>query len=292
MSCPWCGEPLPEGATIATPLIQCARCGAYATFPPPSDEELQEAYAGWYRPASGRFAGPGDWALSRTRARLARRLDRIAPAGPVIDVGAGDGTLVRALRARGREATGVDPFADGRDVTPADPRSLEGEWAGAVFWHSLEHMRDAGAVLSRVAERLLPGGVLVVAVPNFASLQARAWGDRWFALDLPRHVLHLRSEVLTTRLADLGLHVQRVSHWRGGQALFGWIHGLVGALPGHPDVYGAIRRPQAQRAPLSRVRQTLTLAAAGIAFPVAAAATAVEVALRRGGSVYIEARHP
>jgi hypothetical protein len=209
----------------------------------------------------------------------------------LLDVGAGDGTLVRALRARGREATGVDPFADGPDVTPADPASLEGEWAGAVFWHSLEHMRDAGGVLRHVTERLRPGGVVVVAVPNIASLQARAWGDRWFALDLPRHVLHLRSDLLTTRLQELGLDVQRVSHWRGGQVLFGWIHGLVGALPGRPDLYAAIRRPQAQSRPQSRVRQALTLAVAGIAFPVGAVAAAAEVALRRGGSVYIEARH-
>jgi methyltransferase family protein len=271
-------------------IVPCRRCGAFATFPPPSAEQLREAYAGWYRPASGRFAGPGDWVLARTRARVARRLDRIAPPGPVLDVGAGDGTLVRALRARDREATGVDPFAGDPDVTAADPASVEGEWAAAVFWHSLEHMPDAGAVLAHVTERLLPGGMLVIAIPNIASLQSRAWGDRWFALDLPRHVLHLSAEVLTTRLTALGLQVQRVSHWRGGQGLFGWVDGVVGALPGDLDLYAAIRRPPAQSAPQSRGRRALTVAAAGIALPVAATATGVEVALRRGGSVYVEAR--
>jgi hypothetical protein len=205
-------------------------------------------------------------------------------------VGAGDGTLVRALRARGRDATGVDPFASDPDVTATDPVSLEGEWAAAVFWHSLEHMPDAGAVLRHVTERLLPGGTLVIAVPNIASLQSRAWGDRWFALDVPRHVLHLSAEVLTTRLAALDLRVQRVSHWRGGQGVYGWVHGVVGGLPGGPDLYAAMRRPAAQSAPQSRVHRALTIAAAAIALPVAATASGVEVALRRGGSVYVEAR--
>ena len=88
----------------------------------------------------------------------------------------------------------------------------------------------------------------------------------------------------------LGLTVTRVSHWRGGQMLFGWLHGLVGTLPGEPDLYDAIRRPEARSRPLSHRRRALALAAAAVLFPIAAAATALEVAMRRGGTVYVEAR--
>jgi len=30
--------------------------------------------------------------------------------------------------------------------------------------------------------------------------------------------------------------------------VFGWVHGLVGKLPGHPDLYDAIRRSEARQA--------------------------------------------
>lgn len=82
----------------------------------------------------------------------------------------------------------------------------------------------------------------------------------------------------------------RVSHWRGGQALFGWLHGLVGALPGRPDLYDAIRRPEARSQPLPRRRRTLILGAAAALLPLAALGAALEISVRRGGTVYVEAR--
>ena len=109
-----------------------------------------------------------------------------------------------------------------------------------------------GEALRRAADLLMPGGVLVVSLPNVESWQARAFGDRWFALDLPRHLVHVPAPALIARIESLGLRVQRTSHLRGGQVVFGWLHGLTGALPGHPDLYAAIRRPEARDRPLSR----------------------------------------
>ena len=34
--------------------------------------------------------------------------------------------------------------------------------------------------------------------------------------------------------------------------MFGWLHGLVGMLPGHPDLYDAIRRCEARQDQVSR----------------------------------------
>ena len=100
--------------------------------------------------------------------------------------------------------------------------------------------------------RLLePGGVAVVAIPNPDSLQARAFGDRWLHLDLPLHLVHIPAPALLARLRELGMRIERVSYLRGGQVVFGWLHGIVGLLPGHPDLYDAIRRPEARRRPLS-----------------------------------------
>jgi hypothetical protein len=82
----------------------------------------------------------------------------------------------------------------------------------------------------------------------------------------------------------------RVSYWRGGQVVFGWLHGLVGSLPSHPDLYDAIRMPEARRTALSWPRRMLTLAVATLALPVAVSCAAIEVLLRRGGTVYVEAR--
>ncbi len=289
-ACQWCGAALGRGAASAPGGRLCGRCGATTTYPTPSDAELELAYEGWYRPRRGRFGALGDALLSRSRTSLAAVIDDRAPRGPVLDVGAGDGTLVRALRTRGREAIGIERRADGEGIIDADPRDIDREFSAIVFWHSLEHLRDAGSALAHTAGLLRPGGILVIAMPNSASLQARAFGDSWLALDLPRHLVHVPAPALRRRLADLGLEVERVSYVRGGQVLFGWAYGLVNALPGSPDLYDAIRIPEARRRPISAGRRAGTLAAAVALAPVAALAAAAEVAMRRGGTVYAQAR--
>jgi SAM-dependent methyltransferase len=290
-ACAWCAADLPASADRSGGRVRCASCGAATTDPWPSGETLARAYEGWYRPDGGRFSGPGDALLKRSRGALAKRLDRIAPPGPMLDVGAGDGTLIDALRRHGRETIGLELVSTRPDIRAADITEIEETgFAAIVFWHSLEHLPKPAAALEAAARKLASGGVLVVAVPNSDSLQARAFGDRWLALDIPRHLVHLPAKALLDRLAELGLRVERTSHLRGGQVVFGWLHGLVGTLPSDPDLYDAIRRPQARRAHLSPPARAAFIASAAALLPVAAIGAATEAALKRGGSIYVEAR--
>jgi SAM-dependent methyltransferase len=208
----------------------------------------------------------------------------------VLDVGAGDGTLVTALRVRGRDAIGLERHAHGPHMQAGELADVTGTWAAIVFWHSLEHLREPGDALAHAARLLMPGGLLVLALPNIASRQAERFGDRWLALDLPRHLVHVPADALLRKLDELGLQAGRVSHLRGGQVAFGWAHGLVAELPGHHDLYDAIRSSTARAQPMSMRRRVLTLLTAVLVSPAALIATVVEVAGRRGGTVYAEAR--
>ena len=290
--CAWCGHRFGGDDEHRPGRIRCARCGVATTSPWPSDEQLGDAYAVWYRPAAGRFSGVGDKVLKRTRSALAGRLHRRLPQGPILDVGAGDGTLVAAFRRHDREAVGVDPYAaeSHPNVRGVEFEEMTGAWSAVIFWHSLEHLRQPVRALRHAADLVVPGGVLVVAVPNATSLQARLFGDRWLALDLPRHLVHISPSALLSQVEALGFRVQRVSYLRGGQVLFGWLHGLVGWLPGHPDLYDAIRRTDARQAAHSPAFRLYAIAAAVAALPLALVGTAIEVAARSGGTIYVEAR--
>jgi SAM-dependent methyltransferase len=290
--CAWCASPLGEDATRLSGRLVCPACGVATTDPWPDDETLNDAYGSWYRPEAGRFSGPGDRVLRKTRGLLARRLDQLAPPGKLLDVGAGDGTLLDALHATGRQAIGLERDSSRPDVRAAELSELDEHFAAIVFWHSLEHLRTPGAALADAARLLIPRGWLVVAIPNADSLQAQVFGDRWFALDIPRHLVHIPARALVTRLRQLGLRVERVSHLRGGQGAFGWLHGFVGWLPGAPDLYDVIRRPEARRTALTPRRRFALLAAAAALLPVAVLMSGVEAALKRGGTVYVEARRP
>jgi SAM-dependent methyltransferase len=288
--CAWCGGPAQPGQRG---LALCRVCGSATTHPWPTKEELDRAYRGWYRPSTGRFSAGGDRLLARSRARLAARLDEVAPAGPVLDVGAGEGSLVTALRARGREALGLERFGAGEHVVAKEVVDFDqrmGQWAGVVFWHSLEHLPDPARALDQACRLLCTGGVVVIALPNLASWQARTFGSGWFHLDLPRHLVHLPESALRAGLVQRGLRVERVSHWRAGQLVFGWLHGLVRSLPGDPNLYDAIRRTEARSTSMSSSRRLGTLAAAVTLAPAAVMLAAAEAGLRHGGTVYVEAR--
>ncbi len=72
---------------------------------------------------------------------------------------------------------------------------------------------------------------------------------------------------------------------------FGWLHGLVGLLPGHPNLYQSVRRSTAREKGDSGSRWA-TLVSAAVLTPVALVAAGAEVALRRGGTVCVVARRP
>src|SRR3954463_2635729 len=155
-NCAWCRADLPENASREGGRVRCERCGAATTDPWPSERTLAQAYEGWYRPSGGRFAGPGDAILKRSRGALARRLAEIAPPGEVLDVGAGDGTLLDALHARARSATGLELVATRPDIQAADIADLPAasRYAAIVFWHSLEHLPRPSDPLAQAAAPL------------------------------------------------------------------------------------------------------------------------------------------
>jgi len=290
-ACVWCGAPFDDASAKLPGRTRCAACGAATTDPWPSDAELERAYGGWYRPSGARrFSFAGDAILARTRSLLASRIDEISPPGPVLDVGAGDGTLLDALRDRGREATGLERDSSRDDFRDEPLEEIQGDWAAVIFWHSLEHLPRPGDAIREAARLLVPGGVIAVAVPNTASLQAHAFGDRWLHLDLPRHLVHLSSSSLTRGLQGAGLSVERVSYLRAGQVVIGWLHGLVGAVGDDLDLYQALRTPPARSSRLSGRRRAAAIAAGVALLPLAIACGGLEIALRRAGTVYVEGR--
>ena len=292
-NCAWCGASLQQAERLPPRLLRCERCGALTTSPRPSAAELDRAYGDWYRPAGQRrFTFLGDAILGRSRARLARRVDDVAPPGRVLDVGAGEGSLLDALRGRGREAVGLERAGHRSDMRDEPIEAVEGnaDWAAVIFWHSLEHLPDPASALRAAARLLVDGGVLFVAVPNVASLQARIFGSRWLHLDLPRHIVHLSADALITELSEVGFSIARVSQVRGGQIVIGWLDGLVGALPGDLRLYQALRRSGARSVTMSRGRRLAAVAAGVLLLPLAALLSMVEIAMRRGGTVYVEGR--
>ncbi|MBK5110608.1 MAG: class I SAM-dependent methyltransferase [Thermoleophilia bacterium] len=292
--CVWCGSSFSEAGTRRLfGRTACGSCATLTTDPVPSPESLEEAYGDWYWPETGqRFSLVGDAILRRSRAAMASRIDEVAPAGPILDVGAGEGTLLDALVARGRQMKGLERRSDHPSIENREIKELEGygEFSGVVLWHSLEHMGQPRDIVTEAARLLRPGGFIFIAVPNHASLQSAAFGDDWIHLDLPRHLVHLTSDALTSGLEESGFEVTETSPTRAGQLVIGWLDGMVGRLPGGLNLYQSLRRRSARRIVISPGKRAAAIAAGVIFFPFALLATGIEIASGRPGTIYVEAR--
>ncbi|HZI32493.1 MAG TPA: class I SAM-dependent methyltransferase [Candidatus Binatia bacterium] len=238
-------------------VARCCACGQVVTVPVPAD--IGRYYpGGYYGDASGRrFPALMEWLqvqLYEWRARqVLRRLKRKQPR--VLDVGCGRGLLLRAFQRNGCDVTGTE-FSDdacrfAREVLKLPVRVgllhelnfPDRSFDIVVMWHVLEHVSDPRPTLAEVSRILRPGGIFLVAVPNFGSPEARLTKAGWFHLDIPRHLSHHTRASLTQALAVAGMppvwsssiapeydnfsFVQSLLNWLGVRSnlLYNWLRG-------------------------------------------------------------------
>ena len=183
------------------------------------------------------------WFLRRLARRLLARLfpyevNKLLPLplallgkqGRLLDVGCGHGYYLWKIRNMtvGWECYGLDMSPNAFAYIRNDPqiRCFVGELADAEFpaaffdlvtlWHVLEHLRSPQAALAEIHRLLKPSGLLIVAVPNIASLESRIFGRHWLHLDLPRHCYHFSRRTLTEMLLKARFEIVKFQRTRSG----------------------------------------------------------------------------
>lgn len=180
-----------EGGALRT--VMCTCCGLVRCDPMPDPATLDLYYRERYRIDYKRQSEPSRRHILRAGRVAIDRLSRLpglrlasGRRGRALDIGAGGGEFAYLLgRTTGLAVTGIEPnegYAGharrmlGLDlvVSPLDEAlPAGGSFDLVTMFHVLEHMRDPGAALARIASWLAPGGVAVVEVPNVeATCQA------------------------------------------------------------------------------------------------------------------------
>jgi SAM-dependent methyltransferase len=231
-SCPLCGTPPQrflvcgdrDGLGIRT--SQCAACGFVFSSPYYAPDVIAEFYRESYRAL---FKGqPNPRGLAERQSYLRERaafyfefltgLRLLPDRGAVLDVGCGEGTLLRTLHIRRPDLrlAGVEPTAafahqlaneTGIPIIPSlDTLPAEDTFDLVVLVHVLEHVHEPLPLLRQIARHLRPDGRLYVDVPDLARHSS--------IMDLHlAHCNHFSRHTLDAMLSRAGLAVlEAVQH--------------------------------------------------------------------------------
>jgi len=276
-------------------VVRCVACKLLRTSPRPSGEALAMYYPEGYAPhrdAGGEAstAGPASprhsawtWLRQRVMSRRIWWTPDLPPAARVLELGSGGGHFARYAIERGWEVHALEPAARPAEQLSRNPRvriqrdpaesmNFPPASLDAVFaWMAVEHLEDPSAVFRKISAALTPGGYFVFSVPNAGSWEFVLFRERWYGLDVPRHLWHFSPRTLRRLLAVCGLTVDHVFHQK-----------VLKNISGSLSFLGA-DRPRLE--PLTRSL------ARGISSPlVSFALGSVFAALRQGGRLTVVAR--
>jgi SAM-dependent methyltransferase len=189
-------------------LKSCTVCGLKMTFPQPDEQHIGRYYASTeYVSHSDTKTGLINKLYHKARSwMLGRKLTWVQSAsglkqGSLLDVGAGTGHFAHHMQTHGWTVKALEPDDKAREVAAkklglaVEPLTAlltqpPGSFDVITLWHVLEHVHDLNGYLKLFGNILKEDGTLIIAVPNHQSLDAKKYGAKWAAFDVPRHLWH------------------------------------------------------------------------------------------------------
>ena len=141
--------------------------------------------------------------------------------GQLLEIGAGTGTFAAFMKRSGWQVIGLEPDPAARQIAKdvngialldtSELFELPAEHFDVItMWHVLEHVHRLHDYMDQLKRLLKPGGVLLIAVPNYTSFDAQLYGRFWAAYDVPRHLYHFSPASMRTLLKQHGLRLETI----------------------------------------------------------------------------------
>lgn len=188
-------------------IVKCKICGLVYLNPRPSKDGIRQYYPlqYWSRIYSSvNIEDTTIWGIPWREAmrKKAKPILKYKKAGKLLDIGCGDGSLLKFLKDLdweiygvelgeeasrfARENLGLDVFGGRLGEANYPSRSFD----VVSLFHSLEHLPDPLETLRKIYSLLKQDGIVVIEVPNFGGFGSLIFRARWVGIAAPLHLYH------------------------------------------------------------------------------------------------------
>ena len=193
-------------------LRKCDDCDLVTTYPIPSEEKLQHYYNQDYWQSSQTDSRSSFDTLYRFRmASIVTAIRKYAnEQHKILDWGCGDGSFINLLRTYGFDSYGIDAYKKSQNdnqifSTVIEKADFPKEYFDIITcFHVLEHLVDPLTSVKHALMLLKTGGLIIIEVPNLASLGYRIFKDHWQPLEIPTHLNHFTPSTLQKVIETAG----------------------------------------------------------------------------------------
>lgn len=144
--------------------------------------------------------------------------DLITTKKSILDIGCGTGDFLKSCKNNNWKIVGVEPNEKAKSIAQ---NKLNQKIASEIselglqqfdvvsMWHVLEHIPNLNEYIYELKKRLKPKGILMIAVPNYKSYDAKYYGRFWAAYDVPRHLWHFSKKSIKLLFDDVEMKVTK-----------------------------------------------------------------------------------
>lgn len=202
-------------------IVNCDSCGFKFTNPIPNISDLgnyykSEDYISHTNTKRGAISRLYHLVRNYTLRKKLNLISSYVSRGTILDYGCGTGMFLNTMKRAGWKTYGMEPdsgarsLAEGmglvisRDKDELELKAVEVKFDAITLWHVLEHVTDLDETLKYFSRQLNPNGIVIIAVPNHISLDAKHYGEFWAAYDVPRHLYHFEPKTMEALLVNSG----------------------------------------------------------------------------------------
>ena len=201
-------------------IVECSACLLLFTNPRPANEDIgeyykSESYISHTNQKTGLFGKIYQVLRNRALTKKLYWIKKHSAGKTILDYGSGTGEFLNYCVNQGYCATGVEIADEPREkaissyglnvLAPNELESLENDFFDiASMWHVLEHVDQLVPSIKNIASKIKRNGILVLALPNPNSWDAKKYKQFWAAWDVPIHFYHFKKTNIEKLAATIG----------------------------------------------------------------------------------------